>query len=218
VRRHVDGVDTAPCLFWKDRNYVYELDPGLGTAKAAAATAAFHSWQAVADTCSDFTYSASDGGTKKRVIVSRDTTCTQAAPPNDPCIGDGTCPDLYNCWDGDSATLAVTRLTYTRSTGELLDAEVQLNASGWLFTTVDSPPCAASAPKPDCVATDVQNTLTHELGHAVGFDHTTYPGSTMQATAPIGETSKRTIDQGTAGGFCAVYPRGAPTPDCTSGM
>src|SRR5207302_353838 len=64
------------------------------------------------------------------------------------------------------------------------------------------------------VATDIQNTVTHEFGHAMGFDHTLYPNSTMNPTAPIGETSKRIIDLGTAQGFCNVYPRGQPPLSC----
>jgi uncharacterized protein (TIGR03382 family) len=89
-----------------------------------------------------------------------------------------------------------------------------------VFTTVDSPPCVYDKYAPDfgfnqsCVATDVQNTLTHELGHAFGLDHTTYAGSTMNATAPAGETSKRSLDQGTSQFICDVYPKGAPARDC----
>lgn len=213
VRRHVDGVDTAPCLAWLDRSYVYQLDPALGD-KAAAAVAAFASWQAVSNTCSDFSFTEGDGGSTKRRVAYRQKTCTDVAQASDPCFTDGTCADMYNCWDDDSDTLAITRLTYSRTTGELLDAEVQLNAANWLFTTVDSPQCPMGMPAATCVATDVQNTLTHELGHAVGFDHTTAPGSTMAPTAPLGETSKRIIDKGTADGFCTVYPRGAPSPSC----
>ena len=64
------------------------------------------------------------------------------------------------------------------------------------------------------MATDVQNTMTHELGHALGFDHAEVSGSTMEATAPIGETRKRILDSGTAQGFCDIYPRGQPANPC----
>jgi len=29
VRRHVDGVDSLPCLAWVDRHFVYRVDPAL---------------------------------------------------------------------------------------------------------------------------------------------------------------------------------------------
>ena len=58
------------------------------------------------------------------------------------------------------------------------------------------------------MATDIQNTMTHEMGHAMGLDHVAEPLSTMEATAPMGETQKRIIDVGTAAGFCDAYPRG----------
>jgi uncharacterized protein (TIGR03382 family) len=64
------------------------------------------------------------------------------------------------------------------------------------------------------VAIDLQNTLTHELGHAMGLDHVASPGSTMEPTAPPGETQKRILDDGTAAGFCSVYPRGRPSLQC----
>lgn len=219
VRRHVDDVQTAPCLAWMDRNLQWAVDPALsaktpGDKGRAAVSAAFASWQAVAASCSDVQYTEITSGTPQLFVIWRERTCDAAAPANDPCFTDGSCADTYNCWPGDSATLAVTHIAYSRSTGALKSAEVQLDAASFVFTNVDAPPCPTDKPASDCVATDIQNTLTHELGHAIGLDHTTAKGSTMSPTAPIGETSKRTIDMGTAQGFCTIYPRGAPTPSC----
>jgi len=167
----------------------------------------------VAASCSDFQFTE-DAGSTQALIVFRDRSCTSVAPPNDGCFADGSCPDTYDCWDGDAMTLAVTTLTYSRSTGRLDRAEVQFDGVNFLFTDVDSPPCSENAQSTSCVASDIQNTLTHELGHAVGFDHLNAAGSTMAPTAPVGETSKRVIDPGTVKGFCAVYPRDAGTPSC----
>jgi hypothetical protein len=219
VRRHVDGVATAPCVAWSPPQYTYELDPALsartpGDHGRAAVNAAVASWRAVAAGCSSFQLVDGMGASKKNLIVWRETHCDAVAPPNDPCFADGTCDDKYACWDGDPMSLAVTTLTYSRSTGTLLGAEIQLDGADWLFTTVDSPPCKSGAPATDCVATDTQNTLTHELGHAIGLDHVDGSGSTMSPTSPEGETSKRVIDPGTAEGFCAIYPRMGPSTGC----
>ncbi len=60
----------------------------------------------------------------------------------------------------------------------------------------------------------MQNTATHEFGHVVGLDHVGELDSTMEATAPPGETHKRIIDAGSAAGFCDAYPRGLPPTQC----
>jgi hypothetical protein len=219
VRHHVDGVASAPCVAWPSRSLTYEIDPNgsartPGDTERAAVTAAFATWQRVADGCSDFRFVDGQGASRRNLVVWRERHCTDVAPPNDPCFSDGTCPSTYDCWDDDAASLAVTTLTYSRSTGALLNADIQLNGADWLFTTVDSPPCREGAVTTDCVGTDVQNTVTHEIGHAVGLDHVDGVGSTMSPTSPLGETSKRVIDPGTAEGFCAIYPKGGGTPGC----
>jgi hypothetical protein len=218
VQRHVDNDSTKPCLAWVDRHFVYRVDPALSPRTAgdkgrAAVSAAFASWQAVAASCSDFTYTE-DAGAPDNLVIWRQTSCASAAPSGDPCFTDGTCDDKYGCWDGDTMTLAVTSLTYSRSNGAIERAEIQLDGLDFLFTNVDSPPCQENAQSTACVASDIQNTLTHELGHVIGLDHTNAPGSTMAPTSPVGETSKRVIDMGTAQGFCTIYPRGAATPSC----
>jgi hypothetical protein len=221
VRRHVDGIDTDPCVAWVNRAFVYRVDPALsaqtpGDHGLSAIEAAVQSWRDVAASCSDFTYTEDAGVDTQNLIVFREQDCTAAVAMTDPCFANGTCGDMYNCWDGDSMTLAVTTLTYSRSTGRIDKAEVKFDAAHFLFTNVDSPMCNANMQMTSCVASDIQNTLTHELGHAIGLDHTNAPGSTMAPTAPVGETSKRVIDDGTKMGFCTIYPKGMPTPSCLS--
>ena len=67
-----------------------------------------------------------------------------------------------------------------------------------------------------CVANDVQNAATHELGHFLGLAHSPDPSSTMYASEPIGETSKRVLDSGSKQFICDVYPSGRPSQDCSS--
>ena len=84
----------------------------------------------------------------------------------------------------------------------------------FLFTTISSPVCDPDAQSSQCAATDIQNTLTHEIGHVIGLDHVEQSGSTMEPSAPLGETRKRILDPGTQAGFCHVYPAHQLTPPC----
>src|SRR5690606_15749787 len=104
------------------------------------------------------------------------------------------CDEVYDCWDHDDRILALTLPTYDCH-GRLLDADILMNGADFTLTTVDAPACSQSAstslcacPSPEvpCVISDVQNTLTHELGHVLGLDHTAIPGSTMAAVARPG--------------------------------
>ena len=56
--------------------------------------------------------------------------------------------------------------------GRILDADVEMNNFNFAFT-VDGTAPATAAGRP---VADVQNTLTHELGHLLGLDHTCYDG------------------------------------------
>jgi hypothetical protein len=104
-------------------------------------------------------------------------------------------------WPYDPGVIAVTTSSFDPATGAVLDADIELNAAGFVFTTGDRR-----------VRTDVRNTLTHEAGHLLGFDHSDVAGATMFGSAPEGEVRKRTLHQDDVDGLCAVYPNGAPVP------
>ena len=222
------------CVVWPGRDYVYRLDAAgsrrtPGDSEFAALEAAFASWRAVSDTCSDFTFTRGpdihnpqvgyvrDSQDNENVVTFREVDCNDVVPAEDPCIESDTCSNDYACWDHGAAVIGLTTTTFSFRTAYILDADVEFNAStdgkGFLFTTVDSPMCEGEQ-STDCVVTDVQNTATHEFGHVVGLDHVSDIGATMEATAPPGETHKRIIDAGSAAGFCDAYPRGLPPTQC----
>ncbi len=223
------------CLLWNKREYLFRVDASgsartPGTTEFAAIDASFDSWRALSSTCSDFAFTRGpdvqkpwvgfdrESDDNENVLTFREAACEDAAPPEDACWRDDTCANTYSCWEHGSATIGLTTSTFTLSAGHVLDSDIELNASehsgaGFLFTTVDSPPCDGP-PATNCVSTDLQNTLTHEIGHVVGLDHVANPGSTMEPTAPPGETHKRIIDEGTAAGFCGIYPRNLPPVQC----
>jgi hypothetical protein len=222
------------CVLWNNRDYVYRVD-SAGSSRTpedtefSAVDASFSSWRTLSGTCSDFTFTRGpdiqkprvgylkDSKENENVVTFREADCYDILSPEDPCFQDDTCANVHACWDHGPATIALTTTTFSFRTGYILDADIELNASGngrgFLFTTVDSPPCAGPL-STDCVAADLQNTMTHEVGHVVGLDHVDVLGSTMEPTAPPGETHKRIIDVGSAAGFCDAYPRGLPPTQC----
>lgn len=229
-RRQVATVtdESTLCVTWAERNFDYRVDQDgnaqtPGETEFTAVDAAFANWQAVSDTCSEFKFirgtrmaggRVGKGTETENLVIFRQTSCRDVVQPNDSCLADGSCGNARRCWDHSDGTIGLTTVTYSTRTGVAVDADIELNASGFLFTTISSPPCEVGREATTCVAYDVQSTLTHEIGHAVGLDHVDDPTSTMAPTAPVGETSKRVIDVGTASGFCQTYPRGQPPVPC----
>ena len=155
-------------------------------------------------------------GPNQNLILIRAADCLAYVSPGDPCRTDESCGNKYDCWDHGAATLALTTLTYDAQ-GRLLDGDIEINGAFSYLSIVDSPPCDPNHPMHGCVGNDLQNTVTHELGHAHGLAHSPDPTSTMFAIAPIGETSKRVLDPASAQFICDVYPPGQPSLDCFTG-
>ncbi len=109
--------------------------------------------------------------------------------------------------------LAVTLTSFSRATGEIFDADILFNAatSDFVFddiTTVGL--CQARNPRPY----DLRNTLVHEIGHFIGFDHVGIEGATMFPSAVQCETEKRTLAPDDLDAVCTTYPAGAATKTC----
>jgi Matrixin len=219
-----------------------------GRTEDVAIANAFDTWRRAGEACSngwDFArgedvspgdfHIGRQGKVNSTQIIFRQVACRDVVPADDPCGADPEtarvrCENAYQCFDPeDDDALAITTTTVSTRTGELLDADIEFNDTpqhvgpltleSRLFTTVDSPACALEAPAPTCVAYDLQNTLTHEIGHVLGFAHTEDPASTMYKWAFFGETSKRKLDEGSQEGLCSVYPAAAPTDDvCTQSI
>ncbi|HYR19372.1 MAG TPA: myxosortase-dependent metalloprotease, MXAN_2677/MXAN_2678 family [Myxococcales bacterium] len=218
--------DSGPLLFWATRGHSFQID-SRGTSDLSAASAfeavrrSFATWAAVS--CSNLTFAEIapaqtdrsvgyvPGATNRNLVLWRAQSCASTVPAGDPCVTQGGCSNKYDCWDYGSTAIATTTTTSNTATGEILDADIELNDSGFTFTTVDGPPCAPGGPQVGCVAYDVQNTVTHEAGHTLGLAHSTDQTATMYALAPIGETSKRALHPDDLEGICAIYPKGGPT-------
>jgi hypothetical protein len=105
---------------------------------------------------------AMDRPTGKNFIVFRqDSWCPP--DPNEPCY--------------DSSATALTTVFYIDKpgdshNGQILDSDIEMNNINFAFTVDGTrPPNSGSK-----TVADIQNTLTHELGHLLGLDHTCYDG------------------------------------------
>ncbi|MCC7380649.1 MAG: matrixin family metalloprotease [Deltaproteobacteria bacterium] len=115
-------------------------------------------------------------------------------------------------WPYDPLVIGVTTSAYDPETGVLYDADIELNDQHFLFTLAELG-CNA---EPGSM--DLQNTVTHEVGHVIGLDHPPnsqqYEATTMFASAPPCEISKRTLEADDRLGICTIYPAGQPTQQC----
>ncbi|NMB75841.1 MAG: matrixin family metalloprotease [Myxococcales bacterium] len=108
-------------------------------------------------------------------------------------------------WGGrDRSSIALTTTTYDRDTGQIVDADIEFNDEYFHFTVPQSP----------AVDIDIQNALVHELGHAIGLDHSTDSQATMYPTANTGETLKRDPDADDFQCLCEIYPPGKSATKC----
>lgn len=108
---------------------------------------------------------------------------------------------VHEGWDHGPGVLGLTTLTYDTCSGVIVDADIELNTEEFTFSTADNP-------GPD--DTDLRNTVTHEVGHVLGLDHSLNKRATMYAKAPTGESSKRHLDQDDIDGVCFIYDVAAP--------
>lgn len=101
-----------------------------------------------------------------------------------------------------SDVVALTSLTYDRFSGEVIDADMEMNNVNFTFGLTGKMSEA-----------DLANTVVHETGHFVGLDHSFKALATMYRKAPLGETLKRDLTNDDVAGYCALYgPNAIPKP------
>jgi hypothetical protein len=75
----------------------------------------------------------------------------------------------------DAAAAGITTVFYADhpgqpDDGQILDADIELNDINFTFTVVGA--LVGTKPRPGTTSADLENTLTHEIGHFMGLDHT----------------------------------------------
>lgn len=106
-------------------------------------------------------------------------------------------------YGGDSATLALTTLTFDLSSGNILDADIEVNSYQVSLTTERTN-----------VNSDLQSILTHEIGHLLGLAHSADPEATMNASYNESDIALRTLSRDDELGICAIYPPGGDLDRC----
>jgi hypothetical protein len=123
-----------------------------------------------------------DGAPNQHVIVFHDTHWPHdAATPGGPT---------------SASTLGLTTVTFDADTGEIYDADTEING------TV---PLSAADPVPSD-GFDLRSIITHEMGHFLGLAHSGDGLATMYALYTPGSTSMRSLTADDVAGICAVYP------------
>ncbi len=115
-------------------------------------------------------------------------------------------------WEDDAlhrpGTIAITVVTFDSLTGEIFDADIELNsrastnAGGFFFAV-------GRMPEPD--ECDLQTILTHEFGHFLGLAHSNITRAVMYPTAGLGEI-RSDLNNDDSAGICAIYPERATPP------
>jgi MYXO-CTERM domain-containing protein len=153
------------------------------------------------------------------LILFQPHQCLGLVALSDPCWEDDSCDAKYACFSGGPEIVASTFLTGNLSDGVILDADIEVNAApppgGQDFSAEVGAPLPATA--------DIQNALTHEIGHLLGLDHNCGYSGAPSCTAALmegtmyggaetpGETVKRTLKADDIAGMCHVYPTGVDT-------
>ncbi|MEJ7730130.1 MAG: matrixin family metalloprotease [Polyangiaceae bacterium] len=100
-------------------------------------------------------------------------------------------------WDYDSIenNLAKTTVTFDPDSGEIFDADIEINHAFNEFTVSDQ-----------SVVYDLQSVVTHEVGHFIGLDHSDLSEATMTPGYDDGTTELRTLDTDDIEAACEAYP------------
>lgn len=226
-------------LYWESGCVFVTVDDAgtkeiAGDGEFAVVDAAIDTWNSGTASCSYLTVmnqgrkAMEVGKDRVNVIKFRDQSWCRPAVGNDPA----------RCYDHSAA--GITTATYVDDAssardGAIVDADIELNGVDFSIsvdgTTLGTEPCMA----------ELQNTLTHELGHLHGLEHTcTVPGDPMRydgngdqvpscssamadpaITEPTmynfqdcGETKKETLEQDDIDAICAIYPAAKDPGTC----
>ncbi len=145
-----------------------------GTCSATSTTVGITASNLGPVTCGEVRYN--QNGPNQNVIVFRDDKWPYSDPNN---------------------TLGLTTVTFNADTGEIYDADMEINASGKNLTTSTLVPANGF---------DLLSVITHEAGHFLGLAHATDSKATMFASYRPGTFALRSLTADDIAGICDIYP------------
>jgi hypothetical protein len=114
-----------------------------------------------------------------------------------------------------SGAIAITIVTFDSFTGEIFDADIEMNTqhprtnpTGFRFSIAD---------RPEFDAADLPTILTHEFGHFLGLSHSANERSVMWFEAGVGE-ARRDLTADDTAGICTIYPQPLAPPGRCVGL
>ncbi len=101
-------------------------------------------------------------------------------------------------WPYENAidTLALTTLIFNAESGEIYDADVEVNT----FQT------QMAIERVGPLDIDFNSVITHEIGHFLGLSHSSVTGATMRPSYSPGQTEMASLSFDDAQGICAALP------------
>ncbi len=210
---------TGPQIYWKSRCIGYQLYEAsnrvsLDDARAVLA-AAFAKWTQTACALDE------EPGKNPNARISIDvrdlgsTKCAKAGNPQDKTesgynkegpnqnvivFRDNGWPygNVKDVQDDSSRTLGLTTVTYDPKTGEIRDADMELNTFASIVKVRDIGPTDY----------DLASIVTHEAGHFLGIAHSSVSSSTMYYEYQPGETRKQFLKLDDINAICEAYAPG----------
>jgi hypothetical protein len=105
-------------------------------------------------------------------------------------------------WHNSPFQIALTTLSINTATGEILDADIEVNSESYELRV--DPPAGT--------AIDLRMVLAHEIGHFLGLSHS----NDMSALMREGGTPSPDLKPDDVLGICAIFPHSATDPSCAS--
>ncbi|HEX6764140.1 MAG TPA: matrixin family metalloprotease [Polyangiaceae bacterium] len=103
-------------------------------------------------------------------------------------------------YQGAIDALALTTVSFNTETGEIYDADVELNSRDAYFTVTD---------EEGAISADLLSVVTHEAGHFLGLSHSSDSTAVMRNTGySPGTTELRYLTPDDIAGVCEIFPPG----------
>jgi len=186
-------------IAWRQRCVSYSLQPDVAPGLtyegvAAVLDLAFGAWQEVTCTPADGAPAISASNAFGVALCQRHEYNQHQANANIIVFRDAS-------WTYTNATnaLALTTVTYSTRTGDILDVDMEINGT------------MSFSLEPGGNGPDLQSVVTHEAGHFLGLDHSQRPGATMR---PYYNPDMQHLGADDIAGICTIYPPDTSKAPC----